>query len=76
MSKKTRAYTALFAIIRIDSESKGSLQNRITVTKIVLSLEEAEQETQRLNELNGPKGCVYYWQSTRMHYNLLQPENT
>ncbi len=76
MSKKTRGYTQLYAIVRLEPETDGSIENRITVTRILLTLEEAERETQRLNELNGPKGCLYFWQATRMHRNLVQLENS
>ena len=59
--------TQVFAIVRIDEEySAVALENRITVKEIVWSLEEAEAEVARLNELNGSKGCRYFWQTTRL----------
>ena len=33
-------------------------------------MEEAESETTRLNDLNGHKGCIYFWQTTRMNGDL------
>jgi hypothetical protein len=59
--------TQVFAIVRIDEGySAVALENRITVKEIVWSLEEAEAEVARLNELNGSKGCRYFWQTTRL----------
>jgi len=38
----------------------------ITIKEIVLSEDEARAEVERLNALNAPKGCRYYWQQTRL----------
>ena len=63
----------LFAIIRFDKyklEDKeisdiDAIINAVTVKQVVTDLEEAEKEVKRLNELNGHKDCLYYWQTTR-----------
>ena len=71
MSKRTAGYTALYAILRLDPESPTrSLEERITVTKIVLDHEEAQQEVERLSRLNGEHGCTYFCRSTRLHGRL------
>lgn len=63
-----------FAIIRLDPPSlyqgpsgpaSGVIQ-WLTVKEIVWTIEEAEEEVRRLNELNAGKGCVYFWQGTRV----------
>lgn len=38
----------------------------VAVKEVVLSIDEAKREVERLNRLNGSKGCRYYWQSTRV----------
>jgi hypothetical protein len=58
--------TALFAIVRLDA-GDGPLRNRIYVTRVVADLETAEAEVVRLQQLNGDKGCEYFWTPTRMH---------
>ncbi|HYU98610.1 MAG TPA: hypothetical protein VE977_07270 [Pyrinomonadaceae bacterium] len=58
--------TPVYAIVRIDDYSTGALEDNITVKEIVWSLEEAEAEVARLNELNDSKGCRYFWRSTRL----------
>jgi hypothetical protein len=47
-----------FAIVRVDGDRK-------TIKVIVWSLEKAESEVERLNELNEDKGCWYFWEPTR-----------
>lgn len=41
------------------------LQDRIAVKGITTSFEEAVAEVERLNLLNGNKGCIYFWTPTR-----------
>ena len=56
----------VFAVVRYDAFQDASVlpQNRITVTKIVSNEEAARAEVDRLNRLNGGKGCIYFWQVT------------
>jgi len=63
-----RAPTQAYAIIRIDEfqDTDVSLQNKVTVKKVVWNQGLACQETDRLNQLNKDKGCVYFWQATRV----------
>ena len=58
--------TQVYAVVRIDNYPTDELENNITIKEIVWSLEEAEAEVARLNELNASKGCRYFWQSTRL----------
>jgi hypothetical protein len=37
----------------------------VTVKELLPTLEDAEQEVERLNTLNADKGCVYFAQMTR-----------
>jgi len=55
------------AIVRIDEfDSSVTLEDMITVKEVVWSIEQAEAEVSRLNELNESKGCRYFWQTTRL----------
>ncbi len=58
--------TPVYAVVRVDDYPSGTLESCITIKEIVWSLEEAETEVARLNELNRSKGCRYFWQSTRL----------
>lgn len=54
-----------YAIVRLDLFHKDvSLEQMITVKKILLDLDQAKKEVTRLNELNSDKGCHYFWQYT------------
>ena len=58
----------LYAVFRIDEVAGASVENmaeRITVKEVVLTMEEADAEVERLNDLNRKKGCRYFWQSTK-----------
>ena len=62
----------VYAIVRLDihqgfgeNMDPDELARRVTVPKVVWNQEEAEQEVNRLNELNGP-GSHYFWQVTRL----------
>jgi hypothetical protein len=63
----SRAKTPAFAILRFDQYPGLDLEPHklVTVTEIVASAEIAEQEVERLNQLNADKGSVYRWQTTR-----------
>lgn len=61
-----KAKTHVFAIVRIDEQFasvSSSLRDIITVKEIVWTLEKAEAE---VAQLNGSKGCKYFWQTTRV----------
>jgi hypothetical protein len=72
VSEARRRRTPVYAIVRIDNfqDETVSLRNKITVSKVVLDEADARGEVERLNKLNGDKGCTYFWQATR----LLEPE--
>lgn len=69
MSKQKRQ---VYAVIRVDQfgdpavSREERLPDWISVKEIVSSLEAAQAEVARLNELNGPKGSRYFWQTTRL----------
>ncbi len=56
----------LFAIVRLDGSDSLKLQDRIYVTKILVSYEQAEKEAARLNQVNSDKQCVYFPLPTRI----------
>jgi hypothetical protein len=58
--------TPVYAVIRVDDYPSAAPEDCITIKEIVWSLEEAEAEVKRLNELNRSKGCKYFWQLTRL----------
>ncbi len=63
----------LFAILRVAPGvcAEGAFnENRLTVSKLVRTIERAREEVGRLNTLNGPKGSRYFFQVTR-----LEPED-
>jgi hypothetical protein len=73
MSKRIeRQLERVYAIIRLEPETEDDLL-RFNVTRIVWSEDRARLEVERLNTLNGDKGCRYYWIITRLEpKNLLQ----
>ncbi len=63
-----KKYDHAFAIIRVDlfCESDTPPEQKITVVKVVWDQQRAEEETERLNRLNGAKGAQYFWQVARL----------
>ncbi|KNY25482.1 hypothetical protein [Pseudobacteroides cellulosolvens] len=61
--------THVYAIIRID-KFIDDYKNAVTVKEVVLSLEDAEKEVERLNRINSDKDCLYFWQTTRLISNI------
>jgi hypothetical protein len=66
-------YDHAFAVVRANFFDDPSLTpadlvglHRITVIRVVWSQRKAQEEVQRLNELNGDKGCVYFSCVTRI----------
>ena len=55
----------VYAILRIDAGQPGL--DAITIKEILPTLEEAESEVRRLNELNREKGASYALQATRYY---------
>ncbi len=71
----------VYAVIRIDGFQmaagdydkvsvevfvKEIIEHIVTVKEIVTSVEQAEAEVERLNNLNADKGVRYFWQPTRL----------
>lgn len=59
----------VYAIVRVDlylfDLKETPFSNKITVTKIVDTLDVAEMEVLRLSRLKDDKKSVYFWQATR-----------
>lgn len=57
-----------FAIVRLDRYllELAELRNCVTIKRIVWSMEAAEADVARLNQLNAEKGSEYFWQATRV----------
>ena len=62
----------VYAIVRVDLPVEGVVspssdwRTVVTVKGILRSEEAAKAETDRLNALNSARGCVYFWQTTRV----------
>ena len=67
-NEQTWKYQHVYAIVRVDDYGGYDieLRNRIAVKKVVWTQDVAEREVERLNQLNGPKGALYFWQVTRL----------
>jgi hypothetical protein len=68
MAKIHRMPGHVYAILRIDDFHDASvpIENRITVTGVVVDQAMAESEVHRLNHLKAGKQSRYFWQATRM----------
>jgi hypothetical protein len=67
MAKDPKRREQAFAVLRVDDFLNAEcLEHRVSVKEVVRSLQIAEREVTRLNELNRNKGCRYFWQSTRL----------
>lgn len=53
----------VYAVVRIDD--RQPIDDAITVREILPTMDQAIQETERLNKLNNNKGARYFWQATR-----------
>ena len=60
-----KEHEGVYAILRHDPWL-DSLESAVTVKQIVRTLEIAEADVARLNDLNGHKGSRYWWQYTRL----------
>lgn len=65
MSHRYKPREEVYAVIRVDS-GPAAPQDQVTVKEVLRSRELAEAEVIRLNHLNASKGCVYFWQATRL----------
>jgi hypothetical protein len=61
-------YDHAYAIVRVDTFQGPDVawENKITVKSIVSNAAAARAEVERLNQLNKDKGCIYFWQITRL----------
>jgi hypothetical protein len=62
-----------YAIVRVDEFLKPDtpMEHKITVKKIVWSMQIALNEVKRLNELKKGKMSYYFWQYTRIDPNIV-----
>jgi hypothetical protein len=76
--KPNRKYEHLFAIIRhaTKADEHMPLDLRFVVTKVVTDPSYAQQEVNRLNELNDGKGYYYFTQITRIEEFPVKAEPT
>jgi hypothetical protein len=65
--KPNRKYGHLYAIVRYESDASPNtpIDFRVTIKKVVEDAAYAQQEVERLNQLNKGKGCCYFFQATR-----------
>jgi hypothetical protein len=66
-------YLHVYAIVRFDQSSQ--LENCATVVKVFASRAPAEQEAERLRQVNKGKLCTYTVQITRLVGALSEPVN-
>jgi hypothetical protein len=61
-------YRHVYAVLRVDQADalEISLEERISVTKVLWTEQDASLEVERLNNLNADKGCKYLWLVTRL----------
>ena len=69
MSKNYKSRRQVYAVIRIDGflSDDTPLEHRVVVKEIVSSLEPAQAEVQRLDELSSDQRMAYFWQTTRLY---------
>ena len=62
-------YRHVYAILRVDQCDGMAvpLDERISVTKVLWTEQDAVLEVERLTELNAGKNCRYFWLLTRLH---------
>jgi hypothetical protein len=67
----------VFTILRYDATMRADtpLPRRIKVTKVVLSEDYAQEEVQRLNQMNAARGIGYFAQATQLDDSHV-PRNT
>ncbi len=68
MSATTPVLDHAYAIVRVDlfQDDDVPWTTRVTVKKVLWDQKVAEEEVRRLNDVNSTKGCVYFWQTTRV----------
>jgi hypothetical protein len=54
-----------FAVLRVDPDIRRD-EDRVTVKEVVWSINDAQNEVDRLNHVNADKGCLYFWTPTRV----------
>jgi len=54
----------VYAVVRLELDV-ATPDLAVAIKEVVPTLEEAEAEVQRLNDLNADKNCRYIWRATR-----------
>ena len=68
MQRRDQERQQVFAVLRYDPEDCApDIERHVTVKEIVWSLDLAQAEVTRLNQLNAAKGVRYFWQATRLY---------
>lgn len=66
----------VFAVVRVEpkwlgvstpGENAGEGLDGVMIQAVLPTPEDARAEVKRLNELNGSKGCAYFWFATRYY---------
>jgi len=67
--RKHARYSHVYAIVRIDLPvDESNPKNTVAIVKVISSEQLAEAETDRLNQINADKSCLYFTCITRMVY--------
>jgi hypothetical protein len=69
MGHKYKEREEVYAILRFDAFHASAAtrpEDTVTVKEVVRSIETAEAEVNRLNEVNGDENVRYWWQQTRL----------
>ena len=58
----------VYAIVRIDESAEPDvpLEEKINITKVPWTEQDADLEVERLTHLNASRGCRYVWLLTRL----------
>ena len=64
----------VYVILRVDLYPEDvPLHERILPIKIIGSEEDAREEVERLNEMEGPRGSFYFYKPVRMEMMRVRP---
>lgn len=66
VNEKGAHKVSVFAILRVELDVRDPEQ-AVAVKEVLPTVEEAEEEVQRLNRLNADKNCRYIWRATRFY---------
>jgi hypothetical protein len=64
MSRERARKIPVYAIVRLELDAAAP-DLAVAIKEVVPTLQDAEDEVQRLNLLNSEKNCRYFWRATR-----------